>query len=129
MDSELIIQQKIRLKAGYCGATLFRNNSGACNDTTGRLIRYGLGNDSAHLNKVVKSSDLIGFTELTIGPQHIGETVAVFTAIEIKSSVWQYRENDDRARAQAAFLNIVKRGGGYAGFAQNENDLIRILKK
>ena len=127
MDSENLVQQKIRILAGYCGATLMRNNSGAATDQTGRLIRYGLGNDSAQLNQVVKSSDLIGFTELTIQARHIGKKMAIFTAIEVKATGWQYRPADKRAVAQRAFIDIINNAGGLAGFAQCEDDLKRIL--
>ena len=69
MSDEEQIKQEIRLAAGeHPDITLWRNNSGAFKDQTGRMVRFGLGNDSAKINKHMKSSDLIGFQTITITP-------------------------------------------------------------
>lgn len=128
MASEAAIQQLVRVE--HCQATrgqIWRNNSGACTDQTGRLVRYGLGNDSAQLNKAVKSSDLIGITPTLITPAMVGYTLGVFTAYEVKPSDWRMRPGDERALAQQRFHDIVREACGYAGFVTDPRDIYRII--
>ncbi len=122
MTTEAETQQQIRLEAARQGTPLLRNNSGACVDQTGRMIRYGLGNDSARINKTFKSSDLIGIWPVRIGPEHVGQTLGVFTAIEVKRPGWRGPEND-RDRAQAAFGQWVTDHGGLFRFATSIEDI------
>jgi hypothetical protein len=119
----------IRLFAAQCGVDLWRNNVGACEDHTGRQIRYGLCNDSPTLAKRVKSSDFIGITPVLITPQMIGQVIGVFTAVETKASDWKFSPSDERALAQSAFHDIVRRAGGFAGFARHIEDFKRIVGK
>jgi hypothetical protein len=126
--SETTTQQLIRLDAAETpGVTLWRNNSGACRDETGRLIRYGLGNDSKKVNDHIKSSDLIGFQEVRITPSMVGCKLAVFTAVEVKPLSWSYRQSDARATAQLRFLHHVLEHGGRAGFARSVQEFRGIL--
>ena len=108
------MEKNIRLCAAKLGMTLWRNNAGCAVDQSGRVIRYGLANDSKQLNAIIKSSDLIGFT--------IINGVAVFTALEIKPLGWKKPLND-RERAQEKFIELVNRSGGLAGFITCEQDL------
>ena len=124
--SEAAAQSQIRLAAAQQGITLWRNQSGACYDDTGRLIRYGLANDSAQLNRRLKSSDLIGITPMLIEPRHLGHRVGVFTAVEVKHPGWK-RPGNDRERAQAEFIRIVREKGGLAGFATCVDELAMLL--
>lgn len=119
----------IRLFAAQQGIELWRNNVGACQDTTGRMIRYGLCNDSPALAKRVKSSDFIGITPVIVTPDMVGRVVGLFTAVETKASDWVFRDSDERALAQAAFHDIVRRVGGLAGFARNIEEFRRIVGK
>lgn len=113
-ESESDIQQKIQIAAVHYNCFLMRNNSGALKDATGRLVRYGLGNDSEKRTAHIKSSDLIGFT--------IRNGVAVFTAIEVKRGDWIFSALDKRARAQLAFLQWVISKGGIAGFCKSVDE-------
>jgi hypothetical protein len=106
---------------------MWRNQSGACYDETGRLIRYGLANDSAQLNKRIKSSDLIGITPVVITQQMVGQTMGVFTAVEVKHPGWT-RPTNDRERAQEAFIRLVTEKGGLGGFAASVEDFWRIIR-
>ncbi len=124
--SEQAVQSSIRLAAANAGLLLWRNQSGACYDDTGRLIRYGLANDSAQLNKRIKSSDLIGITPTLVTQQMVGRTVGVFTAVEVKHEGWT-KPTNDREHAQAEFIRIVVEKGGIAGFAASVDDLWRLL--
>ena len=124
--NEAVLQSIIRRDFAYIGP-IWRNNSGACEDNTGRLIRYGLGNDSAQLNKVVKSSDLIAITPVVITPDMVGQTIGIFTALEVKAPGWTLRPSDARGLAQEKFHDIVKKAGGYAGFVTTPNDIFKVI--
>lgn len=126
MKSESEIQQLIQLEAAKYNCILLRNNSGCFKDSTGRLVRYGLGMTSPNQN--YKSSDLIGFTEITIDSSMIGKRVAVFTAIEVKKEAWRSTKNT-REALQENFINWVKMRGGIAAFINNVDDFIRLLRQ
>jgi len=123
--SEGAVQQNLRVLAPRHAASLWRNNTGAFKDDSGRWVRYGLGNDSKRLNEVWKPSDLIGITR--VRAQYPGEEFGVFTAIEVKEQGWHQTPGDKRAAAQAKFMNTVRSLGGLAGFAQSEQDYKRII--
>lgn len=112
--SEAAIQQQIRLALSAAGSVAFRNNVGQYTDPkTGRPIRYGLG---------VGSSDLIGWTPIVVTPSMVGQTVAVFTAVEAKSAIG--RPTD----AQLNFIDQVLRAGGFAGIARSADEAVGIIK-
>lgn len=121
--SEAQVQQDLRLLAAQHGGSLWRNNMGACRDDTGRMIRYGLGNDSKKLNEVWKSSDLIGITPVTVMPHHIGQRLGIFTAVEVKHPTWRGPSNA-RELAQRNFILDVTRMGGIGIFATSKEDYI-----
>jgi len=109
--SEAAVQAEVRLKAAKLGILLFRNNSGAFQDDSGRWCRFGLANDSSAMNKVCKSSDLVG-----IGPG------GIFHAYEVKHPSWRYT-GTPREVAQKAFLDLVIARGGIAKFITSPEDL------
>ena len=130
MSSEIVVQQRTRLAFADVGP-MWRNNVGACKDATGRQIRYGLGNDSAQLNKEIKSSDLIGITPVTawLHSAQAWVTLGVFTALEIKASDWHQTPGDERAKAQAKFHQIVRDAGGFAGFVTDPDQIQQIIRR
>ena len=67
-NSEAFAQSQVLLEAPRVGARLWRNNVGACEDKTGRIIRYGLANESKQQNAICKSSDLIGIKPILSAP-------------------------------------------------------------
>lgn len=114
------VLNSIRIEAAKIRMYLFRNNSGALQDVRGRLVRYGLGNDSTASNKLIKSSDLVGIWG------------GRFVSIECKASGWtdpfapdSRRKPSERERAQRAWLDLVTREGGYACFATSWDDVRR----
>lgn len=113
---ESAVQQRVRLELARMGALAYRNNVGACEDKQGRIIRYGLCNESAQMNRALKSSDLIGVTPVLIQPHHVGRTLGVFTAIECKHSNWHMTPGDARAQAQQRFIDLIRSVGGIGGF-------------
>jgi len=111
--SEQELQQRIRLELGKGPVRLWRNNVGALRDERGRLVTYGL---------CKGSSDLIGLRQVLIGPEHLGQTLAVFTAIEVKAPGGRLREE------QRLFLALVERFGGYGGVARSTAEAARVLR-
>jgi hypothetical protein len=124
-NSEEAVQAECMILAARGGAALWRNNSGALKDETGRLVRFGLGNTSSRINDVWKSADLIGILPMRIEQRHVGTTVGRFWAVECKEPGWKFRQSDKRAVAQAAFIANVKGLGGQATFAQGTGDLFK----
>lgn len=123
---ESTIQNKTRALFSYIGPN-WRNNSGAFKDETGRVIRFGLGNESKKLNEKFKSSDVIGITPVLITPEMVGQVLGVFTALECKPEGWKQVPSDKRAIAQANFHDIVRKHGGFAGFVSDPNQIYDIV--
>ena len=123
--SEASVQQKMRVEAAAMGHALWRNNNGAAMSEDGRMLRFGLGNDSSKLSKVWKSSDLIGITR--VQSTYVGQIFGVFTAQEVKRPGWRQVPSDKRAIAQAKFMANVRALGGIAGFAQSVDDYKRMI--
>lgn len=85
---------------------MFRNTVGLFKTEDGRHIKTGL---------CTGSSDLIGWTQREITQADVGKTLAVFTAIEVKSS------RVKTTQEQTNFLNAVANAGGIAQ-RQREKD-------
>ena len=115
--SESYAQSLVRLEAARTpGVWLTRNNVGVLpHPDNGRPVRFGLANESAAQNAVLKSADLIGWRSVLITPAHVGQTLAVFLSREVKRPDWRYA-GTDRERAQAAWIELVRAAGGDAGF-------------
>lgn len=126
--SESDVQQEIQLEAPRQGGQLWRNNSGALKDEKGRVVRFGLGNVSKEINKVMKTGDLIGGTQIVITPDMVGKTIFIFTNIEVKSNDKNIKQ-DERYFAQKNYIELVRVKGGIAGFAQSVSDYKNILKE
>lgn len=105
VTSEAGAQSQVRLLAAQAGYLVWRNNVGAMEDAKGRVVRFGLCNDSAAVNKRIKSSDLIG-----VKP---GGQVWVR---EIKEPGWHYT-GTEREIAQLRFIQLVTAQGGDAAFS------------
>lgn len=127
MMTENEIQQLVQIEARKSDSLLLRNNSGALKDSTGRLVRYGLGNVSSQHNETMKSSDLIGITSVVVTPDMVGRTLGVFTACEVKAQGWKF-SNTKREQAQLNFINLVRRFGGKSGFVQSLDDLKAVIE-
>jgi hypothetical protein len=110
--SEQRIQQEIRLACSRGQTRLFRNNTGTLRDQHGRPVSFGLCKGSA---------DLIGYRTITITPDMVGQQVAVFTSIEVKTATGRMRPE------QQAWLDAVQAAGGIAGVARSVEDALRIV--
>jgi hypothetical protein len=111
--SEQRIQQKIRLACSIGDTRLFRNNTGTLRDANGRPVQFGLCKGSA---------DLIGWKRVTITPDMVGSTVAVFLSIEVKTPTGRLRPE------QQQWLDAVQAAGGIAGVARSVSDAEALLQ-
>ena len=109
----------LRLAASRDGARLWRNNVGAGKLENGSFVRWGLANETAAMNAFMKSSDLIGVRPVLIRPEHVGMTLGVFVAREVKRSGWVYR-GVGRESEQKRFLDLITSLGGDAAFTTGE---------
>lgn len=126
---EQIAQDEVALAAASCQMRLLRNNRGAFKNDAGRLVRFGLGHQSAK-DKDFLSSDLIGGTMVTITPQMVGKTVFILTAVEAKPRGFVMKDfkPGTREHGQLKFLQWVVSMGGFGGFATSKEDLQNIYK-
>lgn len=120
--SEGGVQSRVRLAAARKGWELWRNNMGVAVDDRGIPVRFGLANDSAKLNKKIKSADLIGVRPVIITQDMVGSKIGQFVSLEIKKAGWKYR-GGQHEEAQARWAAIVTAAGGYAKFISSEEQL------
>ena len=111
--TEQEIQQHIRLACGKGDCRLFRNNTGTLKDANGRPVQFGLCKGSA---------DLIGWKQLTITPDMVGQQIAVFLSIEVKTPTGRVRPE------QKTWMDAVQEAGGVAGVARSVEDALTIIK-
>jgi hypothetical protein len=110
--TEQQIQQQIRLALSRGPVRLHRNNTGTLRDQHGRPVTFGLARGSA---------DLIGWTTRTITPDMVGQRIAVFTSIEVKTPTGRVSPE------QRQWLEAVQAAGGIAGVARSVEDALRIV--
>lgn len=120
--SEGAVMRTLMLYASEHGAVLFRNQVGhyvIAQKDCKSCQRFG-----THLKSglCVGSSDLIGYTPVLVGEQHVGRTLALFTGIEAKREVGGVVSDEQRR-----FLIAVETAGGIQGVARGEQDLAAIL--
>lgn len=127
------IQQRLLLALGKGDTRLFRNNvalgwvgqTQPIKQRTSVLLHPG---DAVirharplHAGLCRGSADLIGWKTITITPDMVGQTFAVFTAIEVKSPTGRVTPE------QAAFVKMVRRAGGLSGIARSVDEGREIL--
>lgn len=112
---ETKIQQEIRLGLGTRDdVRLFRNQVGQLPDPrTGRPVQFGLAKGSA---------DLVGWKTIEVTPDMVGQRLAVFTSIEVKTPTGR------PTTYQKAWLTAVDKAGGIAGIARSVDDALRIVE-
>ena len=115
MTTEKDVERTLILHASQCGSTIFKNNVGKLRDERGNIVTFGL---------CKGSSDLIGWTPITVTTDMVGKKIAVFTAIEVKlNKNGKYKATNDQKR----FISAVLNNGGYAGVADCKKDLEDII--
>jgi hypothetical protein len=112
-SSEARVQSEVRLEAAKAGVYLFRNNVGAGKLESGNFVRFGLANDSAQLNKALKSGDLIGIRKRLITQQDVGRYIGQFVSREVKRSNWKFSGTLEE-QAQVRWAALINSQGGDA---------------
>ena len=110
--SEQAIQQRIRLACSRGPTRLWRNNTGRLRDERGQLVTFGLCPGSA---------DLIGYRSVVVTPDMVGQQLAVFAAVEVKTPTGRPTPE------QTTFLEHVAAAGGLAGIARSVEDAEALL--
>lgn len=114
--SEAEIQAAIWLAVGKLpGVRIFRNNMGVATFAGGQLVRYGLANPGG--------SDLIGLRSVVVTPEMIGQKLAIFTALEVKTPTGRVEPE------QRNFVEFVQSFGGIAGVVRSPDDALRLVGK
>lgn len=123
---EASVLSRVRLEASNKNVFLWRNNLGAgkivTDDGSSRFLRWGLANDSERLNKVLKSSDLIGIRKHMVMPGDVGSIIGRFVARECKKAGWKYTGTPEEV-AQFRFIHLVNNHGGDAAFTTSEGSI------
>ena len=131
-------QQRILLAMGRGLRRLWRNNVGTAWAGQGQQVtaanRSAIGQTLKPGDVVVRqarilhaglcpgSADLIGYSTVEITPDMVGQRLAVFTAVEVKSPTGRPTPQ------QSAFLEHVRQAGGRAGIARSIDDAVRITE-
>jgi len=121
-NSEAKIQALILSKIGSrSDVRLFRNSVG--NGFSGVLLKYENGVATIanarrqNFGLCPGSADLIGLQKIIITPDMVGQSIAKFVSIEVKS------ERGKLLEAQANWKRMVENMGGYAVVARDLEDV------
>lgn len=120
--TEAFSTSQIRLEAAPKRVRLWRNLVGAGYMDDGSFVRFGLANESDQMNKLLKSSDLIGIDGRPIEQREVGLPRGRFVAREMKAPGWVYTATE-REVAQRAFGLLVTALGGDFAFATGPGSL------
>lgn len=127
MSAEKNLQTDIHIGVGSLpGVVLFRNNTGM--GWVGKIIRKYLNGNiemqaprPLHAGLCVGSSDLIGFVSVVVTPEMVGQRVAIFAAVEVKTETGVKRKDQEK------FIAAVRRNGGIAGFVRSISQAVTLL--
>lgn len=76
-------------------------------------MQFGVGNPGG--------SDLIGYRRVTITPEMVGQDLAVFAAVEVKTPKGRVKAE------QQQFVDHIRSAGGIAGVARSVDEAKNIL--
>jgi hypothetical protein len=107
MNPETEIQNDIRVEASRLGARLFRYVVGTF---------YNRARKPCHIG-TAGVADLIGWREVTITSDLVGQKLAQFVAVEVKTETGKVSEE------QKSFLSAVEKSGGLAMVARSAKEI------
>lgn len=125
-DLESEVSKRVLLATSETDIRLFRNNIGV--GWVGRSQRLHDGSILIHDPRPLHaglhdgSGDLIGWSPITITPDMVGRTVAVFTSIEVKSATGRVTSG------QQHWIDQVNHQGGIAGVARGGDQALEIIR-
>lgn len=111
--SEALLKARARLLLGRSRYTLFNNPQGVAKYPGGHTVTYGL---------FPGSGDQIGWEEIIITPEMVGQKIARFCSVEYKDG--------DRGRLspeQIVWDENVRKAGGVSFIVRSEDDVRRML--
>lgn len=112
---ETSISNEIMITVAKHGCILFKNVRGMFLTLDGkRKVRAGLSIQGSH--------DLIGYKRITITPDMVGKTVAIFTSMEVKVPGGLV------STPQWTFRDTVRLHGGIAGIVHSPDEAISLLQ-
>lgn len=112
--SEADLSKKIhKTLGGRPNVRLFRNQVGAYQLKDGRWVMSGLARGSA---------DLVGWKTIQVTPEMVGQTLAVFLSVEVKSPKGAIRPE------QKTWLKNVRKSGGIAGICRTIEEAEDLIK-
>lgn len=122
------VLKKVMLRVSKLGSVVFRQNVGQAWVGSKVTIqgRTAVIQDAQPLTMGLTngSSDLIGWTSVTVTADMVGKKVALFTAIECK------REKGGRISPdQKRFIDNVKGAGGIAGVANSDDAAAALMER
>jgi hypothetical protein len=130
MMTEAPILNYLRVGMTKLGGRLFRNNTGKA--WAGKFLGIKMINGKRvamienprvlHAGLCIGSSDLIGWMPVTITKEMVGSTVAVFTAVEVKT------EGVATTEEQKRFTSSVTGAGGFGLLHSPTVDALDYLK-
>lgn len=97
---------------GWMGKTV-RHEGNRVLIENARRVTFGL---------AVGSADAIGLQSVTIGPEHIGQTLAVFLSAEFKTARGSVREAQDR------WAILMQSMGARHGLIREPADMARLIR-
>lgn len=110
--TESQIQTQIRIACNQGGTRAWRNNIAKLK-VRGQWVNYGIPGKGG--------SDLLGLHKMEILPEHVGKSVAVFVAIEVKSATGKTTPHQD------SFLDFIKNQGGISGVARSAEEAQNLI--
>lgn len=99
---ESVLQNQIRLAVASPLVKLFRNNVGQIGGVSFGLCKF--------------SADLIGFRTVTITPDMVGQSIAQFVSLEVKTPIGKVSEG------QQKWCDMVNRSGGIGSIVRSVDD-------
>ena len=94
---------------------MFRNNVGKLPDPrTGRWVEFGVGGKGG--------GDLLGWRTITVTPEMVGQRVAQFVSLEVKTATGRVRPEQENWR------RVVERCGGVAAVVRSVDDALQIMR-
>lgn len=123
--NETNIVREIQIAASRIGARLIRQQTGMGWIGKGKRKPDGtviIPNARPFHSGFTGWSDTGGFTPVLITPDMVGQTVAVYTQVEVKTDTGPVRTE------QRDWISYVRSQGARAGIARSPDDVIRILR-